>query len=115
MANLVSIETRKIGDFRWRLLRDFHYNEYKVPAGFVTDGVTSPRWLWWFEPPCGKCFEAAILHDYLIRYHVVSKEIADFEFYNYLIKETGTSKFKAKLMYLAVKYFSNSRFGKANK
>lgn len=110
----MSIDIKKIGDYRWKVMKEFTYRGYHIPAGFVTDGVTSPRALWWFEPPCGKCFEAAILHDYLIRYKVVNKKSADKEFYQALVEDVGTSKFKAKLMYYAVKFFSNSKFGKAN-
>jgi hypothetical protein len=36
-----------------------------VPAGFLTDGASIPRAFWSLFSPVGKCFGAAIIHDYL--------------------------------------------------
>jgi hypothetical protein len=39
-----------------------------VPAGTVTDGVSSPRLLWWIVPPVASpVTRAAWLHDYLLQ------------------------------------------------
>lgn len=39
---------------------------YTIPAGFVTDGASVPRPLWWLYPPFGEDYEpAVVLHDYL--------------------------------------------------
>lgn len=37
-----------------------------IPFGFVSDGASLPRFLWWFMPPWGdRATRAAILHDWL--------------------------------------------------
>ncbi|MFP9136622.1 DUF1353 domain-containing protein [Devosia sp. XGJD_8] len=36
-----------------------------VPAGFVTDLASVPRWAWILIPPDGPWVKAAIIHDYL--------------------------------------------------
>ena len=38
-----------------------------IPAGFMSDGASVPRFLWWFLPPWGdRATFAALLHDYLL-------------------------------------------------
>lgn len=38
-----------------------------IPAGFVSDGVTAPRFTWWLLPPWGHgATRAAILHDFAL-------------------------------------------------
>ena len=36
-----------------------------VETGFVTDGATIPRFLWWLLPPIGEYSQACTLHDKL--------------------------------------------------
>jgi hypothetical protein len=36
-----------------------------LPAGFLSDGATVPRFLYWLVPPWGRHGEAAMVHDYL--------------------------------------------------
>jgi hypothetical protein len=38
-----------------------------IPAGFLTDGASVPRFLWPIFPPFGRYNKASLLHDYL--YH----------------------------------------------
>jgi hypothetical protein len=38
-----------------------------IPASYMSDGASVPRWLWWFLPPWGdRATFAALLHDYLL-------------------------------------------------
>jgi hypothetical protein len=38
-----------------------------IPAGYMSDGASVPRLLWWFLPPWGdRATFAALLHDYLL-------------------------------------------------
>lgn len=38
-----------------------------IPAGYMSDGASVPRWFWWFLPPWGdRATFAALLHDYLL-------------------------------------------------
>lgn len=64
----------------WSLIPGFRYyvgfensNEYvDVPTGFITDGATIPRVLWWLLPPIGEYSQATTLHDYLCRVYSVT-------------------------------------------
>lgn len=56
------IKTEKIGKRSWRVTEPF----LRVPAGFISDGASVPRPLWWFLDPAGEAFEAAVVHDYRI-------------------------------------------------
>ena len=47
----------------------------KIPKGFVFNGSSSPRFLWWLFPSYGDFFFAAIIHDYLYDIKFKSNEI----------------------------------------
>jgi hypothetical protein len=61
----------KAGRSLWALQRTLSYtpvgdtNVITVPAGFVTDLASIPRWAWILMPPDGPWVKAAIIHDYL--------------------------------------------------
>lgn len=47
------------------LLNDVTWRGITVPAGFMSDGATVPRFLWWFLPPWGdRATVAALIHDF---------------------------------------------------
>ena len=49
----------------------------EVPAGFVTDFASIPRWLWWLYPPDGRWAQASVVHDVLYRQQVRNRAAAD--------------------------------------
>ncbi|WMT90527.1 DUF1353 domain-containing protein [Pelagibacterium sp. H642] len=61
----------KEGRSLWGLQRPLVYttgdagDTITVPAGFVTDLASVPRWAWTLIPPDGPWVKAAIIHDYL--------------------------------------------------
>lgn len=60
----------KGGRSLWGLQRPISYRSkvdevITVPAGFVTDLASVPRWGWIIIPPDGPWVKAAIVHDYL--------------------------------------------------
>lgn len=61
----------KAGRSLWGLQRDLTYRAgaggdlITVPAGFVTDLASIPRWGWILLPPDGPWVKAAIVHDFL--------------------------------------------------
>lgn len=64
-----SLQTERLGNRLWVLLSPFKFSvdskSYTVPAGFVTDGASAPRWLWSLcSPIAGPFGEAAVAHDY---------------------------------------------------
>jgi len=98
----------------WYVLEDTKIDKYIIPKGFETDGASIPRILWSITgcPIKGKYSIAAVLHDYLYsREANVSFEDANKAFYRNM-RRTGVSKFKAKYMYLAVKYFGKLHYHK---
>ena len=53
------------GRYAWTL-GDIGWRGYMLPAGFMSDGASVPRALWWFLPPFGdRSTIAALFHDYL--------------------------------------------------
>lgn len=52
------------------LIEDIVYQdgdvEYRIPAGYVTDGASVPRVITWWIPKMGTYFLASTLHDWLI-------------------------------------------------
>lgn len=67
----------------WDTLPGFRYyigsensNEYvDVETGFLTDGATVPRFLWWLLPPIDEYSQATTLHDKLCRTYTITRVI----------------------------------------
>lgn len=97
---------------RWRVVVPFELAGIFVPSGFVSDGASVPRWLWWFEPPAGsKAFAAAIVHDFAVRKRKMSPKDAAAVF-DKALAIAGIKPIKRRLMVLAVRYLY--RFGRVN-
>lgn len=62
MTKLPATEWRQ-----WRIDEPLTFQGVTVPAGFISDGASVPRPLWWFLPQWGRYSSAAIVHDYLCR------------------------------------------------
>ena len=66
---------------RWRLVFQFQYHVgrrysrevIKVPAGFITDFASIPKFLW-FLPSWAKFNKASILHDHLYQVKKITIE-----------------------------------------
>jgi len=97
----------------WKLFKAFKYhvgNRYSkniisVPAGFVTDFASIPWFFWAVLPYWGRYGKASVIHDWLYQTHQVSRRMADLIFYEAMLV-SGTQKWKAKIMHLAVRIFS---------
>ena len=71
----------------WKLVPGFRYyiefeNSTKyvdVPTGFLTDGATVPRWLWWLIPPMGSYSQATTLHDCLCTRYWITEVVNGIE------------------------------------
>ncbi len=78
-----------------------------VPAGFVTDFASVPKFLW-FLPNWAKYSKAPILHDYIYKYHCYTRKQADDIFLEAMHVDWSTHKsrrFVAHLEYIAVRLF----------
>lgn len=73
---LTQPDLRPISDREYRLHSDYEYvwreglarHRLFIPAGFVNDGASVPRAIWWLIRPDGLIRAAALVHDYLYRY-----------------------------------------------
>lgn len=65
----------------YRLCKNFCVNYRRavhvVPAGFVTDFASVPRFLWSIFPPHGRYSPAAVFHDWLYQYGPLTRAGAD--------------------------------------
>ena len=52
--------------------------ELEIPAGIQTDFASVPRWARWYAPPDADDYRvAAVVHDYLYRFRVCDRWLAD--------------------------------------
>lgn len=100
----------------WRLAEDWHVTInglcFTVPAGFMTDGASIPRFLWRLcgHPMTTKRFPVALLHDWLYAEgERLTRAEAD-EIYHDSLCDLGFSKWKAWLEYKAIRIFGGSHW-----
>jgi hypothetical protein len=92
----------------WRLNEPVVYQSdvagqtFTVPAGFVTDLASVPRWPLVYLLAGGTANEASVVHDFLYSTHLVPRAVADA-----VLKEasllTGVPKWRAWLMWAGVR------------
>lgn len=99
----------RIGANKWRLLEDWHTPFMTIPKGFETDGASVPRLFWWFASPSGDLFEAAIIHDYMYKYAIKTKQQADHMFKR-AAKHYQANKLRRNLAYVMVKLFGKGAY-----
>lgn len=73
-----------------------------VPAGFASDGTSTPRAVWDILPPFGKYWRAAILHDYLYRETWLDQETCDGIFLE-AMESLGVSRLERAAIYAGVR------------
>ena len=92
----------------WKLVQDFKVKVNKqtiiVPKGKITDLASTPKILWSILPPFGRYTQASVVHDYLYGVKTLSRAETDKIFYDLMLRYK-THKWKAKLMYYAVRCF----------
>lgn len=77
------LATAMYGKNLWDTLPGFRYyigsensNEYvDVETGFLTDGATIPRFLWWLLPPIDEYSQNTTLHDKLCRTYTITRVV----------------------------------------
>jgi len=80
-----------------------------VPAGFLFDGNSLPRLMWWYSLPTD-FLEAGCLHDYLYRYGR-DRKVAD-QAYTEVLELQGQNKVSRGLRYTALRLFGGIAFKK---
>lgn len=107
----------------WMVVETFEYcpngacklrtdiREIRVPAGFVTDFASIPRFFWRVLPPTGSYGKAAVVHDYLYRTTTfpVTRKQADCIFHE-AMGTLGTAGWVRSVMYRAVRVFGGRAF-----
>lgn len=61
----------------YRLNTDLEVADCVIPAGFVSDGASVPKWFWSVFPPVRDYFGAAVKHDYDLKNGVPWMEAAN--------------------------------------
>lgn len=84
-----------------------------IPAGYESDLITVPRFLYWLIPPHGLGAIPAIKHDFLCEYKVVPRYIADKEF-KIDLKKFNLPFWEIFLMFYYVRLLGWVTYGKVN-
>ena len=111
------LHTEGAGGFRRKLLSPLVFEfipgcqPIEVPAGFVTDYASVPRFLWSIFPPHGAARLASVVHDYLYSLRECPRAIADAVFL-VAMKTSGVVAWRRWAMYLAVRLFGGSHKAK---
>lgn len=106
----------RVGD-KWKLHTPFEYRlgnsdeVVRVPEGFVTDFASIPQAFWSILPPHGPYAAAAVVHDYLYKYHKYTRKRSDQIFLEGM-KVLGVNWFVRGIMYNAVRWFGGSAWNK---
>lgn len=116
---LSKLRCEDIGARKRKLLDDYRAAvdgiEYLAPKGFISDGTSTPRFLWRIAPPwTGLHKYAAVIHDWLYYSHITTRETADIVFLK-LMQTSGVWWGKRRAMYYAVKWFGASSWENAHK
>lgn len=119
MEKGISVQKKKEGkpDW-WEVTEDYSFmfftgEFFVIPAGFITDFASVPRFLWSIIPPNGRTAPASVLHDFLYENTVGDRLMADLFFYYELRKAVGNTQ--ALIMYTAVRLFGAYRWEKFRK
>lgn len=80
-----------------------------VPAGFVTDFASVPKFLHWLMHPTGRHGKAAVIHDYMYKMKLYNRATCDNIFYDAMVV-LNVSKVKALAMYKAVRLFGEKYY-----
>jgi len=90
---------------KWELTEPFEHAGIKIPAGYIFNGSSVPRFLWWLYPPSySPAWEASCIHDYCYSHHYphITKLEADRLLYR-MMKEAGASWISRQIFYRAVR------------
>ena len=89
---------------QWELLTPQKLLGFDIPAGFVTDGASVPRVMWWLFPPTGRYMAAALLHDFLLQSGWVSRAEAD-RYFLIAMEKMEVAKWRRVTMFASVRAF----------
>ncbi len=82
-----------------------------IPARFVSDGMSVPRFFWRFigPPVDGRTMSASIAHDWLYSCQVIPRAAAD-KWYRRMLVAAGYPRRKAWIAWAAIRLFGGSHW-----
>lgn len=85
----------------------------EIPAGFVFDGASVPRWLWWLigHPLTPRFWRATARHDWHYRTQDASRHLADL-WMRWDLLADGAGHTRAWAMFYAVRLFGGRAYGR---
>jgi len=109
---LTDLVVECINDDKWRLVQDLVYESdiagtITVPAGFECDFASVPRIPVVFMLCGDEAHKPAVIHDYLYRYAVTSRKIAD-KVFEEAMKVCGIWAWRRKMMFWGVRIFGGA-------
>lgn len=99
---------------KWVLSQPLVYRDIVVPTGFITDGASIPWGFQWLLKKGGPLFPCAVVHDYLYCCANIPRKEADQIFLEMML-ENEVSRWKAYLMYGAVRIFGGLFYGRSKR
>jgi len=92
---------------QWCLRHDLPVVGITVPAGFVTDAISTPWFMFWLVSPTGRGFPAAVLHDYMLSLLPDGESRLDAdELFQDALVACAVSPWRAKGMFYAVRAYA---------
>jgi len=116
-AFLTPLQVEEIDTNRWRLLSPLRYQSdllgtvEEVPAGYITDLESIPRWLpFAYALAKGRAKRPAVDHDFHYDTPDFPKDLADDVFYEAMLSEPAMSALLAWWMWWAVHTFGHPNY-----
>lgn len=105
-------DVRWLGPRRFVVASEFVYATITVPAGFVCDGASIPRFLWRLLSPLDLSECAWLLHDYLYRHGTEEgwTRLEVDQLFDRINREHGVVRWKAWAAYKGVRAFGARAF-----
>lgn len=105
----------KVADMIWMTENPFEFLTDNdciiVRECFHTDFASIPRIFWSILPPDGQYTQAAVMHDYLYQNALRDRAYCDLLFLRGMVV-LGIPKWKRQIMYLFVRLFGSSAYGR---
>ncbi len=100
----MELVTRTMRDGKEMVLEDFTAHGFTVPAGFITDGASTPSFFWSIIPPFKRTKKAAVIHDYLTKKVRTPRQrkVVD-RLFRRMLREEGAGPIRAFLGYFGVR------------
>lgn len=91
--------------------------DYHIRKGFISDGATIPKILWFVLSPFESYFTCCLLHDYLCNLATFQKDIYFFrkhadEVFNEALKQASIKKSTRLALYAGVSFYRILRYNK---